>query len=78
MSETNQSGAATGIILVEDDEPIRRRLAALLEAWPSATLLAQCANLAGAEAVIATYAELADRLGLSRQTVPVHVRPAPA
>lgn len=44
------------IVLVEDDEPIRRRLAALITDWPGATLIATCATLAEAMAAIEAQA----------------------
>ena len=40
------------IVLVEDDEPIRRRLASIITDWPGATLVAACATLADAVAAI--------------------------
>lgn len=48
------------IVLVEDDEPIRRRLAAILAGWPEAVLVAECATLA--EALQAIKAEELDLL----------------
>ena len=48
------------IVLVEDDEPIRRRLAAIITDWPGATLVAACATLA--EAVAAIEAQSFDLL----------------
>jgi DNA-binding NarL/FixJ family response regulator len=40
------------ILLVEDDEPIRERLARVIGAWPRGELLAACSTLAEAAAVI--------------------------
>lgn len=48
------------IVLVEDDEPIRRRLAAILAAWQGAALVAECGTLA--EALRAIKAEEFDLL----------------
>jgi len=41
------------IVLVEDDEPIRRRLAGIIAGWPRAELVAACGTLAEAVAAIA-------------------------
>ncbi|ODT82690.1 MAG: DNA-binding response regulator [Pelagibacterium sp. SCN 64-44] len=60
MGEDGQGSPPIGIVLVEDDAPIRRRLADLLRAWPGATLLAECATVA--EAVSAIEAERIDLL----------------
>ena len=48
------------IVLVEDDEPIRRRLASIITDWPGATLVAACATLA--EAIAAIEAQSFDLL----------------
>jgi DNA-binding NarL/FixJ family response regulator len=45
-------GAACRIILVEDDAPVRERLAAIIRGWPGGQLIAACGTLAAATAVI--------------------------
>lgn len=48
------------IVLTEDDEPVRERLAALLRDWAGGELLAVCANLA--ESIAAIEAQAVDLL----------------
>ena len=60
MANERSTAAPLRIVLVEDDEPIRRRLAAIITDWPGATLVAACATLA--EAVAAIEAENFDLL----------------
>lgn len=60
MADDGQSRSPVRIVLVEDDEPIRRRLASLLRAWPEAELVHECATLA--EAMAASEAGSLDLL----------------
>lgn len=60
MANERSTAAPLRIVLVEDDEPIRRRLAAIITDWPGATLVAACATLA--EAVAAIEAQSFDLL----------------
>ena len=60
MATERSTAAPLRIGLVEDDEPIRRRLAAIITDWPGATLVAACATLA--EAVAAIEAQSFDLL----------------
>ena len=46
------SAAVCRILLVEDDAPVRERLARIIARWPGGTLIAACATLADATAVI--------------------------
>lgn len=48
MADEGQRGARLRVVLVEDDEPIRRRLAELLAGWQEAVLVAECGTLADA------------------------------
>lgn len=48
MVDDGRGSKRLRIVLVEDDEPIRRRLAAILVGWPSAELVAECGTLAEA------------------------------
>jgi len=48
MADEGQRGARLRVVLVEDDEPIRRRLAELLAGWKEAVLVAECGTLADA------------------------------
>ena len=45
-------GAVCRILLIEDDEPVRERLAAILTRWPGGRLIATCGKLADAIDVI--------------------------
>lgn len=45
-------GALCRILLVEDDEPVRERLAAILTRWPGGRLVATCGKLGDAVEVI--------------------------
>lgn len=60
MAGERSTAAPLRIVLVEDDEPIRRRLASIITDWPGATLVAACATLA--EAVAAIEAQSFDLL----------------
>ncbi|KRA47664.1 response regulator [Devosia sp. Root635] len=60
MTDARRATEPLRIVLVEDDEPIRRRLAAIITGWPGATLVADCATLA--EAVAAIEAQSFDLL----------------
>jgi DNA-binding NarL/FixJ family response regulator len=60
MASEGHGSERLRIVLVEDDEPIRRRLAAILAAWPGAALVAECGTLA--EALRAIKAEVFDLL----------------
>lgn len=56
MTGEGQESERLRIVLVEDDEPIRQRLAALLLAWPGAALVVECGTLAEALQAIKTDA----------------------
>lgn len=53
--ETKTAGAVCRIVLVEDDGPIRERLAHLISDWPGSALLASCATLTEALEAIAAH-----------------------
>lgn len=48
--------SATRIVLVEDDEPVRERLAGIIREWPGGQLIAVCATLAAATDAIREHA----------------------
>lgn len=48
-------GAVCRILLVEDDEPVRERLAAIISRWPGGRLVASCGKLADAVDVITNH-----------------------
>ncbi len=50
--QDSTSAAVCRILLVEDDAPVRERLARIIARWPGGTLIAACATLADASAVI--------------------------
>lgn len=60
MASDRQESEHLRIVLVEDDEPIRQRLASILLAWPGAQRLVECGTLA--EALRAIKAESFDLL----------------
>lgn len=45
-------GAVCRILLIEDDAPVRERLAAIISRWPGGKLIAACGKLADAIATI--------------------------
>lgn len=47
-----ETPAACRILLLEDDAPVRERLARIIGRWPGGTLIAACATLADGTAVI--------------------------
>ena len=51
-----ESGGACRIVLVEDDAPVRERIARIIRDWPGGQLLAACGTLAEATGVIADNA----------------------
>ena len=51
-----ESGASCRILLVEDDRPIRERLARIIGSWDHGQLIASCATFAEAEQAIENHA----------------------
>lgn len=54
--QTEEKPATCLILLVEDDVPVRERLARIIESWPDGELVAACGTLAEAARVIADKA----------------------
>ena len=50
--ESGTSGGACRILLVEDDGPVRERLARIIGGWPQGQLMAACGTLAEAADLI--------------------------
>lgn len=50
----SRESAACRILLVEDDEPVRKRLASIIEQWSGAELIAACGTFAEAASIIQT------------------------
>jgi DNA-binding NarL/FixJ family response regulator len=50
--EESQKPAACRVLLLEDDAPVRTRLARIIAEWPGGELIAACATLAEAAAII--------------------------
>lgn len=53
MTGLEKDAPVVRILLVEDDEPVRERLARIIEGWPGGRLIAECGTLAEAKRVIA-------------------------
>lgn len=51
-AQDSATPSACRILLLEDDAPVRERLARIISRWPGGTLIAACATLADATAVI--------------------------
>lgn len=56
MTGLEQDAPVVRILLVEDDEPVRERLARIIDGWPGGRLIADCGTLAEAKRVIAEQA----------------------
>jgi len=56
MTGLEKDAPVVRILLVEDDEPVRERLARIIEGWPGGRLIAECGTLAEAKRVIADQA----------------------
>lgn len=55
-NDTNSAPAVCRILLVEDDAPVRERLASIIRNWTGAELVADCATLAAATEAIRSSA----------------------
>lgn len=53
MTGPENDTPAVRILLLEDDDPVRERLARIIESWPSGRLIAACATLGEATRLIA-------------------------
>ena len=53
MTGVEKDEPAVRILLVEDDEPVRERLARIIDGWPGGRLVAGCGTLAEAKRLIA-------------------------
>ena len=56
MTGLENDASVVRILLVEDDEPVRKRLARIIESWPGGRLIADFGTLAEAKRVIADQA----------------------
>lgn len=56
MTGLEEDEPVVRILLVEDDEPVRERLARIIEGWPRGRVIAACGTLAEAKRVIAEQA----------------------
>lgn len=56
MTGFEKDAPAVRILLVEDDEPVRERLARIIDGWPGGRLIADCGTLAEAKRVIVDQA----------------------
>ena len=56
MTGLQKDDPGVRILLVEDDEPVRERLARIIEGWPGGRLIADCGTLAEAKRVIVDQA----------------------
>jgi DNA-binding NarL/FixJ family response regulator len=56
MTGLEKDAPVVRILLVEDDEPVRERLARIIDGWPGGRLIADCGTLAEAKRVIAEQA----------------------
>jgi DNA-binding NarL/FixJ family response regulator len=56
MTGLQEDDPGVRILLVEDDEPVRERLARIIDGWPGGRLIADCGTLAEAKRVIVDQA----------------------
>ncbi len=56
MTGLQKDDPGVRILLVEDDEPVRERLARIIDGWPGGRLIADCGTLAEAKRVIVDQA----------------------
>ena len=56
MTGSEKDAPVVRILLVEDDGPVRERLARIIDGWPGGRLIADCGTLAEAKRVIADQA----------------------
>lgn len=56
MTGVGKDEPVVRILLVEDDEPVRERLARIIDGWPGGRLIADCGTLAEAKRVITDQA----------------------
>jgi DNA-binding NarL/FixJ family response regulator len=81
--EADKPDAPWRIVLVEDDGPVRERLAHIVEQWPGGELIAVCSDLASAVSAIEareldlliTYLKLPDGTGIEAIRLLARTRP---